>query len=220
MMIKRFSVIKFQSTLPYGSDAALTRQANVEIISIHAPLRERYSIYKQQKADNAFQSTLPYGSDLNLVLSLLTELFQSTLPYGSELRRYLDYHGNINFNPRSLTGASRVLERCVLHGKISIHAPSRERPALLPSHCDTPIISIHAPSRERRAISSMGCPLYAYFNPRSLARATVNGFSFVSSSSISIHAPSRERLHIHKFKLFSGYFNPRSLAGATVFLSF
>ena len=78
----------FQSTLPYGSDIADYFAAGGTAISIHAPLRERYSIYKQQKADNAFQSTLPYGSDLSLFDLIIAHLFQSTLPYGSDKNRY------------------------------------------------------------------------------------------------------------------------------------
>ena len=100
-----------------------------------------------------------------------------------------------------------------------------------------PAISIHAPSRERPA-SQRPVQLYGYFNPRSLAGATKYIMDRSHYNYISIHAPSRERLpfqtveayrteiSIHapsrerrtfrrKQKSNVGYFNPRSLAGAT-----
>ena len=55
---------------------------------------------------------------------------------------------------------------------ISIHAPSRERPKLMLTFCCKVIISIHAPSRERLLIQSVS-QIHRYFNPRSLAGATM-----------------------------------------------
>ena len=99
-------------------------------------------------------------------------LFQSTLPRGSD----------------AYINVTRALS-----GRISIHAPSRERPALL-------FLKIY---------------LMRYFNPRSLAGATMHCLRGTTkpifqstlprgsdshlisgniSSIISIHAPSRERL--------------------------
>ena len=97
----------FQSTLPHGSD---------------------YSIYKQQKAENAFQSTLPHGSDAVNAEILRTSLdfnprsltgatapipglrelptFQSTLPHGSDKILVFLMTACHDFNPRSLTGAT------------------------------------------------------------------------------------------------------------------
>ena len=58
-----------------------------------------------------------------------------------------------------------------------------------------------------------------YFNPRSLAGATLARLGDALGLSISIHAPSRERqLAITSFVLPRWNFNPRSLAGATVIL--
>ena len=54
-------------------------------ISIHAPSRERRSIFKQPAQDILFQSTLPRGSDL--ICQHFFEIFfefQSTLPRGSD----------------------------------------------------------------------------------------------------------------------------------------
>ena len=76
----------------------------------------------------------------------------------------------VNFNPRSLTGATSVNDKPAVRSDISIHAPSRERPKIfkprdgvitfqstLPHGSDDMTfeewvkiyISIHAPSRER-----------------------------------------------------------------------
>ena len=58
--------------------------------------------------------------------------------------------------------------------------------------------------------------LLLYFNPRSLAGATLAKAVHCFKSCISIHAPSRERLITVRPKtLQRGNFNPRSLAGAT-----
>ena len=56
-------------------------------------------------------------------------------------------------------------------GRISIHAPSRERQMLLYKHPDIIFISIHAPSRER-LLRRFDYSIYGHFNPRSLAGAT------------------------------------------------
>ncbi len=126
------------------------------------------------------------------IVAQLLEQFQSTLPRGSD--------------------ADEHLLQAVL--RISIHAPSRERPGAHPAPCrarhfnprslpgatgfgkSIPLparISIHAPLRERRIIF----------------------FFLLPVQRISIHAPSRERraikISLHSFT----YFNPRSLAGAT-----
>ena len=53
----------FQSTLPYGSDIRYRAANSCKRISIHAPLRERFSSPDNIKATKTFQSTLPYGSD-------------------------------------------------------------------------------------------------------------------------------------------------------------
>ena len=99
--------VRFQSTLPYGSDfgivytsskrpnfnprsltgatARLGEQAIQNIISIHAPLRERQRHWTAAHYKQQFQSTLPYGSDIDAQkLSQQYMIFQSTLPYGSD----------------------------------------------------------------------------------------------------------------------------------------
>ena len=98
-----------------------------------------------------------------------------------------------NFNPRSLAGATKRQEIPAWPSKISIHAPSRERPHLL----------------QRLSACSN-------FNPRSLAGATASDTQNTYSDTISIHAPSRERQQIYARRLAQSDFNPRSLAGATI----
>ena len=99
-----------------------------------------------------------------------------------------------NFNPRSLAGATHTAGACITFQRISIHAPSRERPT---------------------AIRVMAAP-QLHFNPRSLAGATKRLYSSLLSLRISIHAPSRERRNITvNVGSGGGDFNPRSLTGAT-----
>ena len=77
------------------------------MISIHAPSRERQLAALQKKSQIIFQSTLPRGSDSNTNKQRLARvLFQSTLPRGSDDQSVITLRGNINFNPRSLAGAT------------------------------------------------------------------------------------------------------------------
>ena len=95
----------FQSTLPHGSDPLLPAILDTMTISIHAPLRERPLTSTDVKV---VSSTFPYGSDYEA----------PACPFDTD-----------DFNPRSLTGATRscCFDSCPL--PISIHAPLRERPA-------------------------------------------------------------------------------------------
>ena len=120
----------FQSTLPHGSDVTLTVCSTDCSISIHAPSRERQAQmmanmlavvfqstlphgsdelrYRQLSATDRFQSTLPHGSDSTTSsINFIISLFQSTLPHGSDCPPRLLPFGVLNFNPRSLTGATR-----------------------------------------------------------------------------------------------------------------
>ena len=105
--------------------------------------------------------------------------------------------GRIDFNPRSLTGATTVGSGGAGGSGISIHAPSRERrfatklssislrfQSTLPHGSDSKIsfrqenvtqkISIHAPSRERPRPSMVLSTCSCNFNPRSLTGATAS----------------------------------------------
>ena len=149
--------------------------------------------------------------------------FQSTLPRGSDRRKKERFFSHRHFNPRSLAGATYPPAPAGRDAAISIHAPSRERPAqaeVLSIHH----ISIHAPSRERPVLTSIkrrskkfqstlprgsdegGCiPGWdsIHFNPRSLAGATIYSSNKLHAPHISIHAPSRERQHQNKLLLYS-----------------
>ena len=100
---------KFQSTLPRGSDLFFCVSYIIKtLISIHAPSRERPVSTRFRRPIALFQSTLPRGSDRRIVTSgICITAFQSTLPRGSDLciSKY----------------------KCWIV-RISIHAPSRERP--------------------------------------------------------------------------------------------
>ena len=107
---------------------------------------------------------------------------------------------------------------------ISIHAPSRERPAYSNQLSSQSAISIHAPSRERLRLMPVAVLATQNFNPRSLTGATaaiygsMKPLAFQSTLPhgsdakaaiidtkrlISIHAPSRERPHQNKILLHS-----------------
>ena len=77
-----------------------------KVISIHAPSRERQTLYKRDLQLFIFQSTLPRGSDSS--------------------RSYRPFRSG-NFNPRSLAGATKCWVYRTRAEAISIHAPSRER---------------------------------------------------------------------------------------------
>ena len=108
-------------------------------------------------------------------------LFQSTLPHGSDSGRdtlYVEYY------------------------VISILAPSRERLHDILGRLGALHISILAPSRERHCYGYVICSFF-YFNPRSLAGATICSDANWAWMSISILAPSRERLkpYGHSFSI-------------------
>ena len=101
---------------------------------------------------------------------------------------------NIDFNPRSLAGAT-----------------------LAPLIVTKPSLNFNPRSLAGATITliSYRCSM-TNFNPRSLAGATLPPYAIFTTLRISIHAPSRERHNIHQILLTSSlHFNPRSLAGAT-----
>ena len=142
--------IIFQSTLPCGSDIRCVHEAKLyrnfnprslagatklydainhdEMISIHAPLRERLLLVTYICPRRIFQSTLPCGSDINkvilhskadnfnprslagatflIIILNFSNVFQSTLPCGSDVLESSWVATSSNFNPRSLAGAT------------------------------------------------------------------------------------------------------------------
>ena len=133
-----------------------------------------------------FQSTLPRGSDLNTQSNGGWISISIHAPVPRQVQRCF------HFNPRSLAGATNGRRRCFCFGRISIHAPSRERPKHELTRLGIGYISIHAPSRERLIVIAVIVGNYN-FNPRSLAGATMTADYEEFLTPISIHAPSRER---------------------------
>ena len=97
----------------------------------------------------AFQSTLPCGSDSwNRMRKEKKLAFQSTLPCGSDFGQDAKNPKAEHFNPRSLAGATMLLQ---------LSHPYQEFQSTLPCGSDITnklllvvfVISIHAPLRER-----------------------------------------------------------------------
>ena len=124
--------VKFQSTLPRGSDHTAVVQAIQHQISIHAPSRERLHLARRNFCFMEFQSTLPRGSDrdslffktanvyfnprslagaTDWIIQIACGLikFQSTLPRGSDPAGRTGGLSLSDFNPRSLAGATYKL---------------------------------------------------------------------------------------------------------------
>ena len=123
-------------------------------ISIHAPLRERPRFETQSSRPMQFQSTLPCGSDTSaLYMRSGLPVFQSTLPCGSDTAGNSHSAADINFNPRSLAGATLSLRHGGLRYRFQSTLPcgsdySRSGIVRCPYR-----ISIHAPLRERRILN-------------------------------------------------------------------
>ena len=122
----------------------------------------------------------------------------------------------LDFNPRSLTGATLVIIYSDLRRSFQSTLPHGSDAEQCTSVRSSRLISIHAPSRERQDYRSR-CRGTLHFNPRSLTGATTLFYAQVAGDRISIHAPSRER---HAAIISSigapADFNPRSLTGATI----
>ena len=141
------------------------------------------------------------------------------------------------FNPRSLTGATLMPLLCQNIHRISIHAPSRERPgrikkvqlekifqSTLPHGSDHLLFLANRPylifqstlPHGSDSLRRVRAQRMAYFNPRSLTGATLPfRLTLLAIQHISIHAPSRERQGFASQSQHSPDFNPRSLTGAT-----
>ena len=179
-----YGLIRFQSTLPHGSDSINGLVSDsVTHFNPRSLTGATFAVLNKPIYSPPFQSTLPHGSDISAVY-----------PY-PPAQRY--------FNPRSLTGATPLAAIQISLPLISIHAPSRERLFKFPKKVKkysyfnprsltgaticikclrrVYIISIHAPSRERPC----------------------NHSNIIKADIISIHAPSRERQHQNKILLHS-----------------
>ena len=120
-------------------------------ISIHAPSRERPSNCRNYVASMAdFNPRSLTGATPEPCKGQTLRGFQSTLPHGSDIRRLIELLLFRRFQSTLPRGSDN---------KIILLA-------------DNGVISIHAPSRERR-LYSLACFARNYFNPRSLAGATI-----------------------------------------------
>ena len=106
----RVRVGEFQSTLPHGSDRyQVIRGRRQASISIHAPSRERLSRPQPTSQLLRFQSTLPHGSDRPYHRTAAhCQYFNPRSLTGATKVRTDIVKMQLNFNPRSLTGATRV----------------------------------------------------------------------------------------------------------------
>ena len=118
------------------------------------------------------------------------------------------------FNPRSLAGATST--KLIIYASLKFQStlPCGSDRGLEKDLKTKDLISIHAPLRERLVVL-LTFFLLTYFNPRSLAGATLVRLKRGVCIMISIHAPLRERLLVAFLVIDLLNFNPRSLAGAT-----
>ena len=114
-----------------GATDAHIRWSPVTGISIHAPSRERPLIALVLSAVAVFQSTHPRGSDLRNNININTVGNFNPRSLAGATKPFIHYITSLtNFNPRSLAGATRCLSVKFCNLRISIHAPSRERPKI------------------------------------------------------------------------------------------
>ena len=118
-------------------------------------------------------------------------------PLRERLHQLGDTDRNPYFNPRSLTGATRLTTCSNAWLVISIHAPLRERPEKVNLFDQDMYFN---PRSLTGATTAADNQLWAflYFNPRSLTGATHHSLLLILQNLISIHAPLRERLVIPK----------------------
>ncbi len=143
---------KFQSTLPRGSDHRYRHYQQQELeISIHAPSRERHYFGLPTGVDNLISIHAP-SRERRLRRARLNGPFLNFNPRslaGATSGVIVKFFSESHFNPRSLAGATNTVKHTTNIVRISIHAPSRER------RIDVNVI-----------------PQTSDFNPRSLAGAT------------------------------------------------
>ena len=167
--------VEFQSTLPRGSDC---RQS------------------AKSRSGKRFQSTLPRGSDLSCwIISQELKEFQSTLPRGSDIALSSNISSVNEFQSTLPRGSDdNLCPSNLLHCIISIHAPSRERLKTFSMRSQNSIFQSTLPrgsdSFEHFVTSfvqrfqstlprgsdykpNLGALAISYFNPRSLAGATI-----------------------------------------------
>ena len=124
-------MLKFQSTLPRGSDSSAARgslrAADFNPRSLAgATFREAFQIQRWYD----FNPRSLAGATMVSVGDFSSELFQSTLPRGSDIINGYIVNRNIKFQSTLPRGSDLYADIKRQHMSISIHAPSRERPLL------------------------------------------------------------------------------------------
>ncbi len=158
---------------------------------------------------------------MQLQTAAAIRLFQSTLPRGSDGNQQRPLRGNINFNPRSLAGATISDDNLQELGVISIHAPSRERLLCKVRGVKILGISIHAPSRERRLLFMQLSNFLDGFQS-TLPRGS-DGWIFtaiIKANAFQSTLPRGSDRLPRLCQQIQTDFNPRSLAGATLMSQF
>ena len=98
---------EFQSTLPRGSDYRRPDYGRRYVDFNPRSLAGATAARANTISTSLFQSTLPRGSDCRRGVIPPTEYeFQSTLPRGSDQLALIVVYHKMNFNPRSLAGAT------------------------------------------------------------------------------------------------------------------
>ena len=125
------SIVEFQFTLPRGSDAsALIKPLIRKDFNPRSLAGATIPLVGLSRRSDYFNPRSLAGATILLLCIYHCVVFQSTLPRGSNTK----LGGFINllddFNPRSLAGATFDTYRLDDKIKISIHAPSRERPGV------------------------------------------------------------------------------------------
>ena len=156
-----------------GATAVMVAKAATINISIHAPSRGRLSAAAFWASASRISIHAPSRGRLPFPPYQIGVLLISIHAPSRGRQSYPDGHVgvSVHFNPRPLTGATRILSLPTQLVAISIHAPSRGRPSGKMLDNQLTVISIHAPSRGRLfAISSLSGS--QNFNPRPLTGAT------------------------------------------------
>ena len=126
--LNSISTIRFQSTLPCGSDTISIITILSTSISIHAPLRERRAITFESARYVAISIHAPLRERHNLPLcSCLLLRFQSTLPCGSDIWQSRNLSLVLKFQSTLPCGSDDSCAYVARYVTISIHAPLRER---------------------------------------------------------------------------------------------
>ena len=143
------SFLVFQSTLPRRSDTEEERRKGVTEISIHAPAKERPVFIDPPTINRYFNPRSREGATCGVLGGYLCKQFQSTLPRRSD-------------------ASNVIFLSCIM---ISIHAPAKERRAILKRPESVTRFQSTLPRRSDQDGNGERLKM-VYFNPRSREGAT------------------------------------------------